>query len=111
MRAVSWATGEALYAKTQQMYSVAQLPVGIGSAWHQTFHILQVNVGKCVGKCWQGLRISLVNVDLFEKMKYSSLLEIKLHLPRKCVDLANIYQHIYQHLPAKRGRFSAKQDR
>ena len=24
-------------------------------------HILQVNVGKCVGKCWQGLRISSVN--------------------------------------------------
>ena len=44
-------------------------------------------------------------------MKYSSLLKIKLHLPRKCVDLANIYQHIYQHLPTKRGRFSAMQDR
>ena len=65
----------------------------------------------CCGKCWQGLRMSLVNVDLFEKMKYSSLLKIKSHLLRKCVDLANIYQHIYQHLPTKCERFNVMQDR
>ena len=44
----------------------------------------------------------LVNVDIFDKIKYSSFLKFKSHLPRKCVDLPNIYQYIYQHLLTKR---------
>ena len=53
----------------------------------------------------------MCKIDCCAKLSQVSSFKINQHLPRKCVDLANIYQHIYQHLPTKCERFNAMQDR